>query len=63
MQSHNRFLMEVAMSGIQDLLFGLLFCGALTALIATVAVVRGRQEARENERSEEWMQETIRRAS
>ena len=52
------------MSGTQEFLFGLIFCGAITALIVTVAVVRGRVENHESKtEAKEWDQETIRRAS
>jgi hypothetical protein len=55
--------MEVAMSAMQDLLFGLILPGAITALIVTVAVVLGRRETRESDVDvEDWMQETIRKA-
>jgi hypothetical protein len=36
------------MSGTQEFLFGIIFCGAITALIVMVAVVRGRLENHES---------------
>jgi len=53
------------MSATRELLFGLIFNGAITAVIVTVAVVLGRKEtSREvNASAEKWTEETIRRAS
>jgi hypothetical protein len=52
------------MSGTQEFLFGIIFCGAITALIVMVAVVRGRLENHESKTEvKEWSQETIQRAS
>jgi hypothetical protein len=56
--------MEVDMTGTQDLLFGLIFCAALTAVIVTIGVVLGRREAREMKTESEGLnQETLRKAS
>ena len=53
------------MSGTQELLFGLIFNGVITAVIVTVAVVLGRKETsgKANASTEKWREETIRRAS
>jgi len=53
------------MSGTQELLFGLIFNGVITAAIVTVAVVLGRRETSQktNAAIEEWRGERGRRAS
>jgi hypothetical protein len=52
------------MSGTQELLFGLIFNGVITAAIVTVAVVLGRRETFQttNAAIEEWRKGRIQRA-
>ena len=53
------------MSGTQELLFGLIFNGVITAAIVTVAVILGRRETSQktNAAIEGWREGTIRQAS